>query len=78
MTMREGAAVAIPGLAAGVTLSLVLTRLMKSLLYRLSPSDPISLAAVGLFVSGIVLLAVWLPARRAARVEPSVALRIEQ
>ncbi len=77
MILREGAAVAIPGLAAGVALSLAFARLMKSLLYRLSPTDPLSLAAVGLFVSAIVLLSVWLPARRAARVDPSVALRVQ-
>jgi putative ABC transport system permease protein len=77
MMMREGAAIAIPGLAAGVALSLAFARLVKSLLYRLSPTDPLSLAAVGLFVSAIVLLSVWLPARRAARVDPSAALRVQ-
>jgi len=77
MTMREGAAPAIPGLAAGVALSLAFARLMKTLLYRLSPTDPLSLAVVSLFVSAIVLLSVWLPAKRAARVDPSVALRVQ-
>ena len=77
MIMREGAVVAIPGLAVGVALSLASARLMKTLLYRLSPTDPLSLAAVGLFVSAIVLLSVWLPARRAARVDPSVALQVQ-
>lgn len=77
MILWEGASVAIPGLAAGLALSLACARLMKALLYHLSPSDPLSLAAVGLFVSAIVLLSVWLPAIRAARVDPSVALRVE-
>jgi putative ABC transport system permease protein len=77
MILREGAVIAMPGLAAGVALSLASARLMKTLLYRLSPTDPLSLAAVGLFVSAIVLLSVWLPARRAARVEPSVALQLQ-
>ena len=77
MIMREGAVVAISGLAAGVAFSLAFARLMKTLLYRLSPTDPLSLSAVGLFVSAIVLLSVWLPARRAARVDPSVALRVQ-
>jgi len=77
MTLREGAAPAIPGLAAGVALSLAFARLMKTLLYRLSPTDPLSLAVVSLFVSAIVLLSVWLPAKRAARVDPSVALRVQ-
>ena len=77
MIMREGAVVAIPGLAVGVALSVAFARLMKTLLYRLSPTDPLSFAAVGLFVSATVLLSVWLPARRAARVEPSVALQVQ-
>jgi len=75
MILREGAAVAIPGLVAGVALSLAFARLMKTMLYRLSPTDPLSLAAVGLLVSAIVLLSAWLPARRAARVDPSLALQ---
>ena len=57
--------------------ALAFARLVKSLLYRLSPTDPLSLAAVGLFVSAIVLLSVWLPARRAARVDPSAALGVQ-
>ena len=77
MIMREGAAVVIPGFAAGVVLALALARLMKSLLYRLSPADPLSLAGVSLFVGGIVLLSMWLPARRAASVDPGMALRVE-
>lgn len=74
---REGAAVAIPGLAAGIALSVGCARWMKALLYRLSPMDPLSLAGVIVLLSAITALALWLPARRAARVDPGVALRIE-
>jgi putative ABC transport system permease protein len=77
MILGEGAAVTIPGLAVGVAASLACARLMKSLLYRLSPMDPLSLAAAGLLLSIITVLSVWLPARRAARVDPGAALRVE-
>ena len=77
MILREGWAVAVPGLAAGAGVALAFARWMKSLLYQLSPMDPASLAAVGLLLCGITLLSVWLPARRAARVDPGTALRIE-
>jgi len=77
MILGEGAAVTIPGLAVGVAASLACARLMKSLLYRLSPMDPLSLGAAGLLLSIITVLSVWLPARRAARVDPGAALRVE-
>jgi predicted permease len=77
MILTEGAAVTVPGLAAGLAISLARARLMKSLLYRLSPIDPLSLAAAGLLLAVITVLSVWLPARRAARVDPGAALRVE-
>jgi len=77
MILTEGAAVTIPGLAAGLAVSLACARLMRSLLYRLSPMDPLSLAAAGVLLAVITVLSVWLPARRAARVDPGAALRVE-
>jgi len=77
MILKDGAAVTIPGLAAGVAVSLACARLVKSLLYRISPMDPLSLAAAGAVLSVIAVLSVWLPARRAARVDPGAALRVE-
>jgi putative ABC transport system permease protein len=77
MILTEGAAVTIPGLFAGLAVSLACARLMKTLLYRLSPMDPLSLAAAGLLLAVITVLSVWLPARRAARVDPGAALRLE-
>jgi ABC-type lipoprotein release transport system permease subunit len=50
---------------------------MEALLYGVSPSDPVSLGAMVALLLGIVLLASWVPARRATRVEPTVALRTE-
>jgi predicted lysophospholipase L1 biosynthesis ABC-type transport system permease subunit len=77
MILTEGAAVAIPGLAVGIAVSLACARLMKSLLYRLSPMDPLSMAVAGVLLSVITVLSVWLPARRAGQVDPGVALRVE-
>lgn len=77
MILQESAAVTIPGLAAGVVVSLAGARLMKSLLYGISPQDPLSLAAAGALLCVISVLSVWLPARRAARVDPGAVLRVE-
>ena len=77
MILTEAAAVTIPGLAVGLAASLACARLMQSLLYRLSPMDPLSLAAAGVLLSVITVLSVWLPSRRAGRVYPGAALRME-
>ena len=77
MILKEGAAVTIPGVAVGVAVSLACARLMSGLLYHLSPMDLLSLAAAGVLLSVITVLSVWLPARRAARVDPGAALRVE-
>ncbi len=77
MILTEGAAVTIPGLAVGLAVSLACARLMRGLLYHLSPIDPMSLAVAGLLLAVITMLSVWLPARCAARVDPGAALRVE-
>ncbi|HVT74776.1 MAG TPA: ABC transporter permease [Lacunisphaera sp.] len=65
------------GLAAGIGGSLLLTRLLRSLLYETNPVDPAALAAVAFLLALVGLVACWLPARRAARVDPMIALRAE-
>jgi predicted permease len=77
MVLRQGGAVALVGLAAGVAAALLASRLVEALLFEVSPTDPTTYAAVatGLFV--VSLLACWLPARRAARLDAVVALRAE-
>ena len=77
MILREAIVLTLPGLIAGFVISLSLTRVMKGLVYRLSPADPVSLAGAGLFLILLTLLAGWLPARRAAAVDPAAALRAE-
>ena len=73
--LGKGAAVVAAGVAGGLLGALALTRTLRSLLFEVSPSDPIVFASVTAALSGVALLAAWLPARRAARLEPMAALR---
>jgi putative ABC transport system permease protein len=66
---------AVVGVGAGVFLALSLTRLMSSQLYGVSDHDPLTFAAVALALLVVALIACWLPARRAMRVDPIIALR---
>ena len=77
MILKEGAWLAGAGLAAGLAGALLLTRLLGSLLIDVRPSDPLILATVAFVLGGSALAASWLPARRAARIDPAEALRIE-
>jgi putative ABC transport system permease protein len=65
------------GIAAGLGGAVLLTRLMRGLLYGVGPGDPLTFAAVALLLGAVALLASWLPARRATRVDAVVALRAE-
>ena len=65
------------GIAIGLPVALGMSRLVSKMLFGLSPSDPISLTAAIVIVVGIALLAAYLPARRATKVDPMVALRYE-
>ncbi|HEY1760677.1 MAG TPA: ABC transporter permease [Bryobacteraceae bacterium] len=77
MVARQGMLVAGAGISVGLVAALGLMRLMASLLFDVKPSDPQTFAAVAAGLAGVAFLACWLPARRAARVDPMVALRHE-
>jgi putative ABC transport system permease protein len=77
LVIRHGMALALGGLAVGLAGSLALTRLLGSLLFEASPRDPATLTAVAAVLAGVALLACYIPARRAASVDPMVALRYE-
>jgi len=75
--LREALVLAGVGLAVALPLSAGLTQFIKSQLYGVSSTDPVTLVGAGVVLAGVALLAAWIPARRAARVEPMVALRWE-
>jgi len=77
MTLGGGLRLVTTGAALGVAGALALTRLTTSVLYGVTPSDPLTIAAALLLLVGVTLLGCWLPALRAARVDPAVALRCE-
>jgi ABC-type antimicrobial peptide transport system permease subunit len=77
MFLRQGLRLTAAGIAIGIALALVLTRVMSGFLFGVSPADPITYAAVSGVLAAIALVATYLPARRASRVDPMVALRAE-
>ncbi len=77
LVVGQGMMLALIGISIGLAATFVLTRLMASLLFAVSPSDPVTFATIALLLGGVALLACYLPARRAARVDPMIALRSE-
>jgi putative ABC transport system permease protein len=77
LVLRQGMKLALTGVAIGLIASFVATRLMASLLFMVRPNDPVTLAGVALALTLVALLACYLPARRAAKVDPMIALRHE-
>ena len=77
LVMRDGAKIAFLGIAFGIAGALALTRLMASLLFEVKPTDPATFTGVAILLALVALAACYIPARRAMRVDPMVALRYE-
>jgi predicted permease len=77
LVLREGVVLAAFGLAFGLVVALAASRLLRTLLYETSPTDPLAYGAVAVVLGGVAVLAAALPARRASRVDPVAALKYE-
>jgi len=77
LILKQGLALTLIGLALGIVVSVALTRLMKSLLFGVGTTDPLTFVVIAMLLTAVALLACWVPARRATRVDPMVALRCE-
>jgi putative ABC transport system permease protein len=77
LILKQGAALAIAGIALGCGCAWVLTRSIASLLFEVGPADPLTFCAAAILFCLVALGACYVPARRATRVDPMVALRYE-
>jgi len=77
LVVLQGMSLAVTGVAAGLAAALVFTRLMRSLLYGISAADPVTFAGISLLLTFVALVATYIPARRAARIDPILCLRSE-
>jgi putative ABC transport system permease protein len=77
LVLRQGVVVVLIGIGVGICAEFALTSLLRGMLYGISAVDPLTLAGVCALLAGLTVFACWIPARRATRVDPLVALRAE-
>jgi predicted permease len=77
MVLRQGLTLALTGAGVGLACALLVSKLVAGLLYGVSPTDPLTFASVAVLLIGVALLACYIPARRAIRVDPLIALRYQ-
>ena len=77
LVVWQGMVVALAGIALGLMAALALTRVLSSMLYQVKATDPITFGGVALLLSAVAFLACWIPARRASKIDPIIALRYE-
>ena len=77
MVMREGLSLTAIGLACGAAGSVLLSRVMAIVLFGVTPGDPAVYAGISILLIVTAVLACWIPARRATRIDPTVALRCD-
>jgi len=77
LVVRQGITLALSGVAIGMAASFLLTRLIRSLLFGVQATDPVTYAGISLLLAVVALLACYIPAQRAARIDPMVSLRCD-
>jgi ABC-type antimicrobial peptide transport system permease subunit len=77
VVLNDAALIVIAGVGVGLLGSLLLTRFLQTLLFDVKPTDPLTFGALTILLAGVALLASFIPARRASRIDPLLALRHE-
>lgn len=77
LVLREGMVLVVAGIGLGIVASLLATRLIAGLLFNVTPTDPLTFGATSILLIAVAVLATYIPARRATRLDPLIALRTQ-